>query len=75
MPNQKVDFTLLENELPPVFARCDVGKFLGGLISPAYLANLDCLKRGPKSIRIGRKVGYFREDFLEWLVGRSSARE
>ena len=72
MPNQKIDLSRLHKELPPVFARQEVGRLPGGLISPAYLANLDCLKLGPKSVRIGRKVGYFREDFLEWLEARAS---
>lgn len=60
----------LRVSLPLLLTRRDIGKFFGSLISPKYLANLDSEARGPKHSRIGHKVVYSREDFLEWLINR-----
>jgi hypothetical protein len=68
----KVDFTDLAKELPPMIARDHVGKLLGGVISPKTLANLDSLGVGPKSMRMGRKRVYMTEDLLEWLAQRTT---
>lgn len=62
--------TNLAETLPQILTRKDIGKFFGSLISPRYLANLDSSKKGPKKARIGHKVVYQREDFLEWLNSR-----
>jgi hypothetical protein len=67
----KVDFTDLAKELPPLIARDHVEELLGGVISSKTLANLDSLVIGPKRIRIGRKVAYMTEDLLEWLASRT----
>ena len=64
-------FTELEKTLPPAFARTEVPKLLGGLISAGRLANLDCEGLGPKRINMGRKVGYLRGDFIAWMRSRS----
>ena len=64
---------LLENllkSLPPVIARTEVPRLLGGIISAGHLANLDCIGEGPPRIRVGRKVAYEREAFLAWLAPR-----
>ena len=62
---------LLENlrkELPPVFTRSAVPRLLGGCIASGTLANCDCAKEGPDgSFRMGRKICYRREPFLEWF--------
>lgn len=63
-------FATLVHELPALLTRKDIGKFFGSLISPRYLANLDSIGNGPKRARIGQKVVYKREDFLEWLQRR-----
>jgi len=68
---QKVDFTDLIKDLPPLISRDHVGKLLGGVISSKRLANLDSLGEGPKRMRIGRKIAYRTEDFLEWLANRT----
>lgn len=61
----------IKNELPPIVARRQLGQFTGGLIAPRTLANLDCLGQGPKErIRMGRKVAYPRDAFINWLEGR-----
>ncbi len=57
----------LEKILPPIIARKDIERYLGGLISRTYLANLDSKGKGPKSIKTDRRVAYLREDLLAWL--------
>lgn len=61
----------LERSLPPIIARTAVPGLTGGMISAGRLANLDCLGQGPRRVKIGRKVGYTRADFIEWLRARS----
>lgn len=61
----------LRKELPPVFTRKVAEKTLGGLISAKTLSNCDSLGTGVNSrVRIGFKVGYQREPFLEWISER-----
>ncbi|MEF3698233.1 helix-turn-helix transcriptional regulator [Desulfolutivibrio sp.] len=67
-----VNFAALINSLPPIVARKEIDRYLGGMISKGYLANLDSEGQGPKRIRIGRHVGYLREDLIAWLQARSS---
>ena len=67
----KVDFTNLAKELPPLISRDHVEELLGGVISSKTLANLDCLGEGPRRMRVGRKVVYKTEDLLEWLAKRT----
>lgn len=61
----------LEKSLPPILSRTEVPKLTGGLISAGRLANLDCLGQGPRRITLGRKVGYTRADFIEWMRARA----
>lgn len=61
----------LERTLPPVIARTEVPRLLGGLISAGRLANLDSEGKGPRRITLGRKVGYLRSDFIQWMRSRS----
>jgi len=63
--HQKIDFSNLIPKLPPLISRDHVEELLGGIISSKTLANLDSLGKGPKRIRIGRKVAYMTEDLLE----------
>ena len=67
----KVDFTDLAKELPPLIARDHVEKLLGGVISSKSLANLDSLGEGPKRMRSGRKIIYRTLDILEWIAQRT----
>jgi len=71
-PAFPVDFSSLYRTLPPIVARKEIARYLGGIISKGYLANLDSEGQGPKRIRIGRHVGYLREDLIAWLQARSS---
>ena len=58
----------LRNELPPVFARKEAGKLLGGIISPKTLANIEYLGKGPVQVRtVQRSVFYERDSFCTWL--------
>ena len=67
-----LDFNDLADKLPPIIARSQVEKLLGGVISAKRLANLDSRGEGPKQrMRIGRKIAYRTEDLLEWLAART----
>jgi len=61
----------LAEKLPPIISRDHVEIHLGGIISPKSLANLDSLGKGPKRMRIGRKVAYLTPDLLNWLENRT----
>jgi len=69
---QKVELRELGRNLPPMISRDHVEKLLGGVISSKTLANLDSLGKGPKRMRVGRKVVYLTEDLLEWLTLRTT---
>lgn len=63
---------LLTNlEFPALFPRVAVGRLTAGIIHPKTMANLDSLGLGPsKRWRVGRRVFYERDSFIEWLAGR-----
>lgn len=67
-------FDDLLSVLPPVVARKDIERLLGGTISRGHLANLDSAGEGPPRIEIGRHVAYLREPFVEWLKQRHAKR-
>ena len=67
---QQEDLSDLIPKLPPVISRDHVEKLLGGIISSKTLANLDSIGKGPKRMRVGRKVAYLTEDLLDWLKQR-----
>ncbi len=61
----------LRDSLPAIFTREEAARQLGGLLSAKTLANYDAQGLGPKlKQRIGKKVAYERETFLEWLKSR-----
>ena len=68
----KADLSELNEKLPPIISRDHVETLLGGVISSKHLANLDSLGKGPKRMRIGRKVAYQTDDLLKWLSERST---
>lgn len=58
----------LRDILPDLITREHVDQYLGHIISPKYLANLDSQHKGPKAFRFrGRKVVYPKDTFFEWL--------
>ena len=64
-------FSALEKALPPVFTRKTASEVIGGLISAKTMSNADALGRGPRErVRVGNRVGYTRDSFLEWLAGK-----
>ena len=55
----------------PWVARHEVRNFTGGIVDPKYLANLDSLGKGPAGrIRVGRKIAYPVDSFVQWLEDR-----
>lgn len=70
-----VDLTRLKDKWPSALVSRDaVDRFSGGLISPRYLANLDCRGLGPSErIRIGRKIAYPIDALCDWLSSRSKS--
>ena len=57
-------------KLPPVIARKEVTRFLGGVVSSQTLSNADASGEGPKkAFRIGGKfVVYWTDSLVHWLV-------
>jgi hypothetical protein len=59
----------LSANLPPVIARAEVERQLGGLILPQTLANADAQGKGPTvAYRVGRKVVYRTDSLVSWIV-------
>lgn len=55
--------------LPPVIARSDVDRQLGGIIMPQTLANADASGKGPEiAYRVGKKVVYRTDSLVAWIV-------
>lgn len=60
---------LLLNRLPPIVARKDVGKQLGGVITMKTLANADASGRGPLGTYVvGRSIVYRSEALVDWII-------
>lgn len=64
-------YTYLQS-LPRIILRSQVEELLNGLISRGHLANLDSQGKGPRRIKIGGKVAYFKEDLARWILERAS---
>jgi len=63
---------LADNWPSPFVAREEVKRFTGGIINPKTIANMDSQGKGPEGrIRIGRKIAYPVDLFVEWLEQRS----
>jgi hypothetical protein len=61
----------LADRWPSTFVSRDkIESFTGGIITAGYIANLDCLKKGPVSIHVGRKVAYPVSSLIQWLSDR-----
>lgn len=69
----EVDLSSLAEKWPSSFvAREEVDRFSGGMVTAKYLANLDCIGKGPEDrIRIGRKIAYPVASFIRWLEERA----
>lgn len=68
-PDASEFVTLLVDKLPPVIARMDVERQLGGLITRQTLANADAVGKGPEvAYRVGKKVVYRTDSLVAWIV-------
>jgi len=55
-----------------IVSRGQIEKFTGGAITSKHIANLDSLGEGPEGrMRVGRKVVYRVDKFIEWLESRT----
>lgn len=73
MAQNTPDLSSAVAKLPIMVAREKIGDYLGGVYTPKYMARLDAEGKGPKRLRIGRKIAYRSEDLVEWL--EANARE
>jgi hypothetical protein len=61
----------LAEKLPPVIARKQIDKFLGGVVAPQTLCNADHKGEGPEAAyMVGRSVAYETISLLVWIVRR-----
>ncbi len=60
-----------KSKLPVFIGRSEIEKYFPGVIARGTLANLNSQGRGPRYIKRGRKVFYYRDDILEWLKRES----
>lgn len=72
LTQDQVEF--LEQALPPIIARVEIQRYAPGLISASRLANLESQGKGPRTIKLGRKAGYTRKDFIDWISTRSGPK-
>ncbi len=74
-PDAQEFATLLLAQLPPVIAREEVPRQLGGVIKMKTLANADSEGEGPAvAYRVGRKVVYRTDSLVSWLIGKFGVR-
>lgn len=67
----EVFFDQLRKELPSVFTREFDSEKIGRIFSAKSMSNADSLGTGPSvKVRIGKKIGYERDSFLQWLRGK-----
>jgi len=57
----------LRETLPATFCRTQIDKLFGGLICSGTQRNLDSAGHGPECFRMGRKVAYTKDTYLEWF--------
>lgn len=68
-PEEKEFADAMLDKLPPVIARHQIDKFLGGLVSPFTVKNADLAGTGPDvAWRVGNKVAYKTDSLVAWLV-------
>jgi hypothetical protein len=64
---QDVFDKMAERWAAPGFARSEVGKVTGGMISGKTLANLHSMGEGPPMMKVRGKAFYPMADFVPWL--------
>jgi hypothetical protein len=69
LPPEEEFRQLLLNKLPPVVARKDVERQLGGVVAMKTLANADSSGTGPLGAYVvGRSVVYPAESLVRWII-------
>ena len=69
LPPEEEFRQLLLNKLPPVVARKDVERQLGGVVTMKTLANADSSGKGPLgAYLVGRSVVYPSEALVRWII-------
>ena len=68
-PEEKEFVDAMLDKLPPVIARHQVDRFLGGLVSPFTVKNADLAGTGREvAWGVGNKVAYKTDSLVGWLV-------
>jgi hypothetical protein len=68
MNNSDILVYIMSRELPPIFCRQDLDKYIGGIFKPKTLKNMDSKGTGPGvAIRVGKKVAYEKNSFIDWF--------
>lgn len=62
--------SIFAKDMPEIVLRKDIRKHTGGWLAPGTLSNLDARHEGPPKVRLGKYVGYPREELLKWLKNR-----
>jgi len=62
---------MAKENVPEYFSRAEAERLFPGVVSAATLAKLASQGRGPRFLKMGRKVFYRRDDFLRWLEENS----
>lgn len=71
--HQAINLTIIENlrkTLPPTFTRNATPPLIGNVYKYQTLCNMDNMGKGAPSTKLGNRVIYEKESFLEWLSGR-----
>lgn len=70
-PEEEEFMNTLISNLPPVIARKEVSRYLGGMVATQTLSNADSAGIGPEvAYRVGRVVTYRTESLARWIVDR-----
>lgn len=72
----KVEKSLYE-AMPPIVSREHAEKLTGGMITAVRLRDLDSAGEGPgtKISMNGRRVGYLKDEFIPWFMGRVKVQD
>ncbi|HDN79230.1 MAG TPA: DNA-binding protein [Chloroflexi bacterium] len=62
---------MAKENLPEYFSRAEAERLFPGVVTASTLARLASQGRGPRFLKMGRRVFYRREDFVKWLEENS----
>ena len=73
-PEQFKEYML--DNLPPIISRDKIEEFSGGFFALATMQKYDSQGKGPNSFQFkDRKIGYLREDFINWMISHINFEE